>query len=87
MDVIPFLEEMVKENPKQGLLRRALAEEFRQADRIPEAVTQLDALGNILLTAGDRAGAMAVVLQTILSLNSPNSKNYQALLVKIKTSV
>jgi tetratricopeptide (TPR) repeat protein len=85
-DVIPFLEEMVKENPKQGLLRRALAEEYRQAARIPEAVTQLDALGNILLTAGDREGAIRV-LETILALNPPNSKNYQALLVKIKTSV
>ena len=38
-EVIPFLEELVKENPKQGILRRALAEEYRQADRIPEAVT------------------------------------------------
>ncbi len=85
-EVIPFLEEMVKDNPKQGLLRRALAEEFRQAGRIPEAVTQLDALGNILLTAGDREGAIRI-LETILALNPPNSKDYQTLLVKIKTSV
>jgi tetratricopeptide (TPR) repeat protein len=85
-EVIPFLEEMVKDNPKQGILRRALAEEFRQAGRIPEAVTQLDALGNILLTAGDREGAIRI-LETILALNPPNIKDYQALLVKIKTSV
>jgi tetratricopeptide (TPR) repeat protein len=85
-EVIPFLEDIVKDNPKQGILRRALAEEFRQAGRIPEAVTQLDALGNILLTAGDREGAIRI-LETILALNPPNSKDYQALLVKIKTSV
>ena len=85
-NVIPFLEEMVKDNPKQGILRGALAEEFRQAGRIPEAVTQLDALGNILLTAGDKEGAIRI-LETILALNPPNTKNYQALLVKIKASV
>ncbi|MGA2504944.1 MAG: tetratricopeptide repeat protein [Anaerolineales bacterium] len=85
-EVIPFLEDMVKDNPKQGILRRALAEEFRQAERIPEAVTQLDALGNILLTGGDREGAIRI-LETILALNPPNSKDYQTLLVKIKTSV
>ena len=85
-DVIPFLEEMIKENPKQAILRRALAEEYRQAERIPDAVTQLDALGNILLSAGDREGAIRI-LETILALNPPNSKDYQSLLVKIKTSV
>jgi tetratricopeptide (TPR) repeat protein len=85
-EVIPFLEELVKENPKQGILRRALAEEYRQAERIPEAVTQLDGLGNLLLTAGDREGAIRV-LETILALNPPNSKDYQSLLAKIKTRV
>jgi tetratricopeptide (TPR) repeat protein len=85
-DVVPFLEEMIKEDPKQGILRQALAEEYHQAGRIPEAVTQLDALGNILLTAGDREGAIRV-LETILALNPPNSKAYQSLLVKIKAQV
>jgi hypothetical protein len=83
-DVIPFLEEMIKENPKQAILRRALAEEYRQANRIPEAVTQLDALGNLLLTAGDREGAIRIV-ETIISLNPPNIKDYQALLAKLKS--
>lgn len=85
-DIIPFLEDLVKENPKQVILRRALAEEYRQVNRIPEAVTQLDALGNLLLTAGDREGAIRI-LETILALNPPNSKDYQSLLAKIKTRV
>jgi tetratricopeptide (TPR) repeat protein len=83
-EIIPFLEELVKENPKQGILRRALAEEYRQVNRIPEAVTQLDALGNLLLTAGDREGAIRIV-ETIISLNPPNSKDYRALLLKLKS--
>ncbi len=84
-EVIPFLEEMVAENPKQAILRRALAEEFRQVNRIPEAVIQLDALGNILLTGGDREGAIRI-LETILALNPPNSNDYRSILAQIKNS-
>jgi tetratricopeptide (TPR) repeat protein len=83
-EIVPFLEELVKENPKQVILRRALAEEYRQANRIPEAVTQLDALGNLLLTAGDREGAIRIV-ETIISLNPPNINDYRALLAKLKS--
>ena len=39
----------------------------------------MDALGNLLLTAGDREGAIRI-LETILALNPPNSKDYQSLL-------
>jgi tetratricopeptide (TPR) repeat protein len=85
-EAIPFLEELVKENPKQAILRRALAELYRQADRIPAAVTQLDALGNLLLTAGDREGAIQA-LEMIISLNPPNGQDYQVLLVKVKSEL
>ncbi len=85
-EVIPFLEELVKENPKQAILRSALAEQYRLADRIPAAVTQLDALGNLLLTAGNREGAIQA-LETIISLNPPNGPDYQTLLVKIKSEL
>ena len=40
LEAIPFLEELVKENPQQVPLRRALAEQYRQAKRIPDAVAQ-----------------------------------------------
>ncbi len=85
-EIIPFLEELVKENPKQAILRSALAEQYRQAGRIPAAVTQLDALGNLLLTAGNREGAIQA-LETIISLNPPNGPDYQTLLVKIKSEL
>ncbi len=85
-EAIPFLEELVKENPKQAILRHALAELYRQADRIPAAVTQLDALGNLLLTAGDREGAIQA-LEMIISLNPPNGQDYQVLLVKVKSEL
>jgi tetratricopeptide (TPR) repeat protein len=81
-EAIPFLEELVDENPGQAILRRALAEEYRQAKRITDAVTQLDRLGESLLKAGDREGAIQAI-ETILAMNPPNQANYRALLARI----
>jgi tetratricopeptide (TPR) repeat protein len=82
-EAIPFLEELVNEYPKQGLLRRALAEEYRHAERIPDAVVQLDALGDLLLNAGDQDGAIQSI-ETIMAMNPPNMEDYKTLLAKIK---
>ena len=84
-DAIPFLEELVNENPQQALLRRALAEEYRHADRIPEAVAQLDTLGESLLNAGERDAAVQVI-ESIIAMNPRNQARYQLLLEKIKSS-
>ena len=84
-EAIPFLEELVNENPKQSLLRRALAEEYRRAKRVPDAVTQLDALGNLLLNASDREGAIQAI-ETILAMNPPNMESYKTMLTKIKSA-
>jgi len=83
-EAIPFLEELVNESPKQGILRRALAEEYRQAERIPEAVAQLDTLSDLLLNAGDRDGAIQTI-ETIMAMNPPNLEDYKTLLTKIRT--
>jgi len=80
---IPFLEELVTENPTQAVLQRALAEEYRQAKRIPEAVATLDKLGESLLNAGDRDGAVQVI-DAIISMNPPNQANYRILLARLK---
>ena len=82
-EVIPFLENLVTEHPEQPALCRYLAEEYRQADRITDAVAQLDALGKSLLKAGDRAGAMEAI-QSIISMKPPNLEDYQRLLAKLQ---
>ncbi|MGD0751448.1 MAG: tetratricopeptide repeat protein [Anaerolineales bacterium] len=84
-EAIPFLEELVNDNPQQAILRRALAEEYRRAKRIKEAVFQLDTVGESLLTAGDRDGAIHVI-ETIIAMNSSNQAKYQLLLEKLKSS-
>jgi tetratricopeptide (TPR) repeat protein len=82
-EAIPFLEELVAEQPQQPILRRALAEEYRQVNRIEEAVAQLDALGDFLLDAGDRSGAIQAI-EAIVAMNPPNVADYIALLKKLE---
>jgi tetratricopeptide (TPR) repeat protein len=83
-EAIPFLEELINEVPEQAILRRALAEEYRQAERISDAVTQLDTLGDLLLDAGDREGATQTI-EAIIAMNPPNVADYTALLGKIRS--
>ena len=81
---IPFLEEMVNESPKQPILRRALAEEYRQAERIPEAVAQLDILGEMYLDLGNREQAIQII-EIIVAMNPPEREKYQEALAKLKS--
>jgi tetratricopeptide (TPR) repeat protein len=81
-EAIPFLEELIQENPQQPVLQRALAEEYRQANRSSEAVTLLDSLGESLLKAGDREGAIQTI-EAIIAMNPPNRANYQVLLARL----
>ena len=83
-EAIPLLEELVNDNPKQAILRRALAEEYRRAKRIPDAVAQMDTLGESLLNAGDRDAAIQVI-ESIIAMNPPHQARYQALLEKLKS--
>jgi tetratricopeptide (TPR) repeat protein len=85
-EAIPFLEELVDEYPNQGILRTALSEEYRHAERIPEAVAQLDSLGELLLNAGDREGAIQNI-ETIMAMNPPNMEDYKELLARIRSEV
>lgn len=80
---IPFLEDLLAENPKQPVLMRALAEEYRQADRIEDAVAQLDALGELLLEAGNRAGAIQVI-EAIIAMRPPNVADYVRVLKQLE---
>jgi tetratricopeptide (TPR) repeat protein len=82
-EAIPFLEDLVKENPQQAVLHRTLAEEYRLAGRKGDAVTQLDTLGELLLSQKDRDGALQVV-EAIIALDPANMDQYQILLSQLK---
>jgi tetratricopeptide (TPR) repeat protein len=80
---IKFLEKTVAEDPKEPAIRRRLAEMYRQVGRNTEALSQLDTAGELLMDAGDQAGAVEC-LKAILALNPPNAAEYEALLNKLR---
>lgn len=82
-EVIPFLEGLINENPEQGLLRQPLVEEYRQAERLPEAAAQLVALGDILRKKGDHQGAIRC-FETIIAMNPPNVNRYESMLARLR---
>ncbi|NOY99395.1 MAG: tetratricopeptide repeat protein [Chloroflexi bacterium] len=83
-DAIIFLEDLLKDHGDQVELRRALAEQYRRAGKTEEAIAQLDTVGELLLEAGNREGAVEAITM-ILSMNPPNADDYRKLLAKIQT--
>lgn len=82
--VIPFMEELVQERSDYLELHQRLAELYRQAGRIQEAVVEFDRVGDLLMDAGNRTGTIAVI-QTIISLNPPNIQDYRSVLEKLQS--
>ena len=80
---VPFLESLVKEHPEIALYRRALAAQLHRAGRTPEAVSQLDALGESLLQTGRHKEAVEVITQ-ILLMNPANAASYRQLLAQLE---
>ena len=80
---IPFLEELVNENEDRIILRRALAEQYKQVGRTEEAIAQLDAVGEILVEDGKKEEA-ANTIQQILLMNPPNAEDYRKLLIQLQ---
>ena len=83
VEAITFLEDMVKENERQPVLRKYLAEEYRRIERIEDAVAQLDALGDILLESGDRVSAIKTI-EAIIAMNPANLESYKTVLESLK---
>jgi tetratricopeptide (TPR) repeat protein len=82
--IIPFLEELVKENENRIILRRALAEHYKQAGHTEAAITQLDTIGEMLIEDG-KLGEAANTIRQILLMNPPNAVDYQRLLQQLRT--
>jgi Flp pilus assembly protein TadD len=66
-------------------LRQRLAEVYRQQERIPDAIAQLDALGELQLEAGDQSSATRTI-RRIVSLNPPDVDDYRTLLEQLEGS-
>jgi tetratricopeptide (TPR) repeat protein len=81
---ITFIKELLTERPEDPVLRRALAQQYQQAGRTADAVTQLDSLAESLLNSNKKEEAMVVINQ-ILLIGPPNAEQYRQLLMQLQS--
>ena len=80
---VTFIEELLTERPDDIILRRALAQAYQQAGRLADAVKQLDAVAESLLS-NDKKEEALVVLNQILLMSPPNADQYRQLLSQLQ---
>jgi tetratricopeptide (TPR) repeat protein len=80
--IIQVLEELVKQFPNDTGARSRLAAIYRQIGRKQEALTQLDALGELQLEAGLHKQA-AETYRQIITMNPANVADYKRLLAQL----
>ena len=83
--IVSLLEELVTRMPNDMALRSRLAAVYRQVKRIPDAIRQLDSLGELQLNAGQLADA-CVTIKQIVMLQPNDSTAYRELLSQLNCS-
>jgi tetratricopeptide (TPR) repeat protein len=81
-EVIEFLEKLVVERPQQAGIQNRLARQYYIVGQDQQAVKQFNIAAEILLEAGDRAGAVEN-LQNIIRINPPDVEDYQEKLERL----
>lgn len=81
---VSTLEKQSRLHPNEVGLRQRLADVYRQQKRIPEAIAQMDAIGELLLDAG-RMDEAAGVIRKIIELNPPDIEGYRQLLSQLQS--
>jgi tetratricopeptide (TPR) repeat protein len=81
--IIPFLEDLIKEHPDYLEFHQRLAELYRMAGKIPEAVVEFDRVSDLFLEAGNKTATIAIV-QIIISLRPANVADYKAILEQLQ---
>lgn len=77
--VLTYLDKLVDEYPERIFIRRKKAELQLKYGHIEVAIQEYDAIGELLLDAGDRVGAKQAI-KAILDLDPPNKGGYQELI-------
>lgn len=80
--IVSLLEELVTRMTNDMALRSRLAAVYRQIRRIPEAIAQLDALGELQLEAGLYQDACTTIRQ-IIQLGPNDNEQYRKLLAEL----
>ena len=82
-NVQSYLEKLAEEYPDRTYLRRKKAQLYQQKGQVEEAIRELDAIGEVLLNAGDNEGAIQAI-EAILELDPPNKADYQELISQLQ---
>jgi tetratricopeptide (TPR) repeat protein len=77
--ILPVLEGIAQEHPKDIPIRTRLAQAYLNARDVEGALAQLDTLGELQIQAG-RIDEARRTIQTILRLNPPNADAYRELM-------
>lgn len=80
---IEFLKGLVLDRPDKVELHKRLADVYHQAGKKAESISELDTIGDMMVSAGNRAGAVQII-QKIISLNPTNVSEYQRLLEQLQ---
>lgn len=80
---LAFMEGLTNSYPERISIRRRLADLYRHLGRKSDAITQFNAIGELLLDANDTAGAIQVI-ENILDLDPPNKEDYHELLGQLR---
>lgn len=83
--IVSTLEDQVRRHPNEVGLRQRLADVYRQQKRIPDAIGQLDAVGELLLEAGRLDEARATI-RKIMDMNPPDIDGYRQLLAQLDSA-
>ncbi|OQY37390.1 MAG: hypothetical protein B6243_00610 [Anaerolineaceae bacterium 4572_5.2] len=82
--ITKFISRLREEMPQKTALRWLLAQSYEKLGKIEEAITELDALGELLLNEGNNIQATSVISK-IIKLNPPNVEEYQQLLNQLQS--
>ncbi len=82
---IQFLQSLINDRPEKIEFHRRLADLYQKNGQAPQAIAEMDIMGDLLISAGNKAGAINLI-QSILNLNPPNAADYQRLLQQLRNA-
>jgi predicted Zn-dependent protease len=84
--LVPIVSDMAAMQPQNSVLRSYLIDLLVRVGRRPQAIAELDALGEVQLNAGQTREAIQTI-ERIIALEPSNREEYSALLVQLQHSL
>ncbi len=81
-----FLEDLAREYPERTAIRHRLATFYKQQGRLPDAIAELDAIGEMLVESKKIPEAIRVI-EEILELQPTKAEDYQKLLEQLRRGI